>query len=64
MGLGWESFKWLQVVGFGLLVYGTFTFNDLIRPPIKALIPKNREGPDLASSGLLPNVPEEEFGGR
>jgi len=64
LGLGWESFKWLQVVGFALLVYGTFTFNDLIRPPIKALIPKMREGPDLSSSGLLPEVPEEEIGRR
>lgn len=47
LGLGWESFKWLQVVGFALLVYGTFTFNDLVRPPIKALIPKKRDGPDF-----------------
>ncbi|KIV89405.1 hypothetical protein PV10_08968 [Exophiala mesophila] len=42
LGLGWESFKWLQVVGFALLVYGTFMFNDLVRPPIKALLPRNR----------------------
>jgi drug/metabolite transporter (DMT)-like permease len=39
LGLGWESFKWLQVVGFAMLVYGTFLFNDLLRPPIKALMP-------------------------
>lgn len=64
LGLGWESFKWLQVVGFALLVYGTFTFNDLVRPPIKALMPKNRDVPELASSGLLPEVPDEEFGRR
>ncbi|KAK5096692.1 hypothetical protein LTR24_002454 [Lithohypha guttulata] len=62
LGLGWESFKWLQVAGFALLVYGTFTFNDLVQPPIKALIPKRRDGPDLSSSGLLPEVPEEEIG--
>lgn len=62
LGLGWESFKWLQVAGFALLVYGTFMFNDLVRPPIKALIPQRREGPDLSSSGLLPEVPEEEIG--
>lgn len=24
LGLGWETFKWLQVLGFALLVYGTF----------------------------------------
>lgn len=23
LALGWEQFKWLQVVGFALLVYGT-----------------------------------------
>ena len=43
LGLGWESFKWLQVVGFALLVYGTFMFNDLVRPPIKACLPKREE---------------------
>lgn len=62
LGLGWETFKWLQVVGFALLVYGTFTFNDLVKPPIKALMPRNREAPLLSSSGLLPEVPEEEIG--
>lgn len=43
LGLGWESFKWLQVLGFALLVYGTFLFNDLVRPPIKACLPKREE---------------------
>ncbi|THW36049.1 hypothetical protein D6D19_07229 [Aureobasidium pullulans] len=33
LGLGWETFKWLQVVGFGLLVYGTMLFNEIIQPP-------------------------------
>ncbi|TKA70186.1 hypothetical protein B0A49_04316 [Cryomyces minteri] len=32
LGLGWETFKWLQVLGFALLVYGTFLFNELIKP--------------------------------
>jgi len=35
--LGWEMLMWpislLQVVGFGLLVYGTFLFNNLVQPP-------------------------------
>jgi drug/metabolite transporter (DMT)-like permease len=43
LGLGWESFKWLQVLGFALLVYGTFMFNDLVRPPIKACLPRREE---------------------
>ncbi|TQS38633.1 hypothetical protein Golomagni_00858 [Golovinomyces magnicellulatus] len=41
--LGWETFKWLQIVGFGLLVYGTFLFNGLIRPPLSSCIPQNVE---------------------
>jgi hypothetical protein len=35
--LGWEVLVWptslLQVAGFALLVYGTFLFNDLVKPP-------------------------------
>lgn len=55
LGLGWESFKWLQVVGFGLLVYGTFLFNDIIRPPLKACLPSNRREGQV----LLPEEPIE-----
>ncbi|KAK2066561.1 hypothetical protein P8C59_000367 [Phyllachora maydis] len=33
LGLGWETFKWLQVAGFALLVYFTFLFNGLVQPP-------------------------------
>ncbi|TFY50287.1 hypothetical protein EVJ58_g11110 [Rhodofomes roseus] len=37
LGLGWERLMWpisvLQVVGFGLLVYGTFLFNSLVKAP-------------------------------
>ena len=43
LGLGWESFKWLQIVGFALLVYGTFLFNDIVRPPLKACARRKRE---------------------
>ncbi|KAF2757928.1 integral membrane protein-like protein [Pseudovirgaria hyperparasitica] len=42
LGLGWETFKWLQVVGFALLVYGTFLFNDIIRPPLQMCMTGNR----------------------
>ncbi|KAK4053072.1 hypothetical protein OIV83_001807 [Microbotryomycetes sp. JL201] len=31
--LGWEQFKSLQVVGFALLVYGTFVFNGITTFP-------------------------------
>ena len=57
LGLGWESFKWLQVVGFALLVYGTFMFNDLVRPPIKACLPKREEMEHREE--LLPENPVE-----
>ena len=57
LGLGWESFKWLQVVGFALLVYGTFMFNDLVRPPIKACLPRREEMEHREE--LLPEDPIE-----
>ena len=31
--LGWEQFSWIQVIGFGVLVTGTFYFNGVIRYP-------------------------------
>ncbi|KAF7539865.1 hypothetical protein G7Z17_g12312 [Cylindrodendrum hubeiense] len=37
LGLGWESFKWLQILGFALLVYFTFLFNGIVQPPLKSL---------------------------
>ena len=57
LGLGWETFKWLQVAGFGLLVYGTFMFNDLVQPPIRALIPRRQEREEREE--LLPEEPIE-----
>ncbi|KAJ3013750.1 hypothetical protein HKX48_005537 [Thoreauomyces humboldtii] len=33
LSLGWESFRWLQVLGFVVLIYGTFLFNDVVPPP-------------------------------
>ena len=56
LGLGWESFKWLQVVGFALLVYGTFMFNDLIHPPLKACMPSHKL---TRHEDLLPEEPIE-----
>ncbi|EAA59308.1 hypothetical protein AN4209.2 [Aspergillus nidulans FGSC A4] len=54
LGLGWETFKWLQVAGFALLVYGTFLFNDIVRPPLKACLPREGRG-----RVLLPEDPIE-----
>ncbi|KAI0386185.1 hypothetical protein F5Y04DRAFT_117125 [Hypomontagnella monticulosa] len=53
LGLGWESFKWLQVVGFALLVYFTFLFNGVVQPPLKFL------RPDEEVEELLPEEPIE-----
>ncbi|KAK9762817.1 hypothetical protein K7432_011090 [Basidiobolus ranarum] len=33
LSLGWEQFRWLQVVGFVVLIYGTFLFNGVVTPP-------------------------------
>jgi len=52
LGLGWETFKWLQVVGFALLVYFTFLFNGLVQPPFDFLKVKEVEE-------LLPEEPIE-----
>ena len=53
LGLGWETFKWLQILGFALLVYGTFLFNDIVRPPLKSCVKKRKE------EGLLAEEPIE-----
>jgi drug/metabolite transporter (DMT)-like permease len=55
LGLGWETFKWLQVLGFLLLVYGTFLFNDLVAPPWARFV---KEKPRPASP-LLQEEPIE-----
>ncbi|PYH82194.1 putative integral membrane protein [Aspergillus uvarum CBS 121591] len=55
LALGWETFKWLQVAGFALLVYGTFLFNDIIQPPLKACLPRDRRERVI----LLPEEPIE-----
>ncbi|KAJ7685017.1 hypothetical protein DFH06DRAFT_1157146 [Mycena polygramma] len=62
LGLGWEKLIWpislLQVLGFSLLVYGTFLFNNLVtapnflRPPV-APSADPEEGEGLLSSPIL-----------
>lgn len=53
LGLRWETFKWLQVVGFALLVYFTFLFNGVVKPPMKWLEPEEEV------QELLPEEPIE-----
>lgn len=53
LALGWERFKALQVVGFAGLVYGTFLFNGIVKPPLKRwTVEEEREE-------LLPEEPVE-----
>ncbi|KAJ7046604.1 hypothetical protein C8F04DRAFT_1061091 [Mycena alexandri] len=56
LGLGWEKFLWpislLQVLGFSLLVYGTFLFNNLVTPP-KFLRPTPASADLEEAEGLL-----------
>ncbi|KAI9785147.1 MAG: hypothetical protein M1839_000785 [Geoglossum umbratile] len=65
LGLGWETFKWLQVIGFALLVYGTFLFNDIVKSPLRrwARPTKEAEGgdgeEDVFNGVLLPEDPVE-----
>ena len=47
LGLRWETFKWLQIVGFALLVYGTFLFNDIVKPPLRACVRRRKEDAPL-----------------
>ncbi|KAF3913507.1 hypothetical protein ABW21_db0208154 [Orbilia brochopaga] len=56
LALGWERFLPLQLLGFGLLVYGTFLFNEIVQPPMRACLP-NR--PAEAREELLPEEPIE-----
>lgn len=54
LGLGWETFKWLQVLGFALLVYFTFLYNNIVEPPFKFMrVEEPQEEP------LLPEEPIE-----
>ncbi|KAK6363362.1 hypothetical protein TWF730_000796 [Orbilia blumenaviensis] len=57
LGLGWERFIPLQLLGFGLLVYGTFLFNEIINPPMKACLPNRPE--NEVREELLPEEPIE-----
>ncbi|KAI9833000.1 MAG: hypothetical protein M1819_003832 [Sarea resinae] len=53
LGLGWETFKWLQVLGFALLVYGTFLFNDIVRPPLRRWLGRPNDETLEHEHGLL-----------
>ncbi|EWC44060.1 hypothetical protein DRE_01412 [Drechslerella stenobrocha 248] len=56
LALGWERFLPLQLLGFALLVYGTFLFNEIVQPPMRACLPSR---PAEAREELLPEDPIE-----
>ncbi|KAJ7489880.1 hypothetical protein B0H11DRAFT_2403111 [Mycena galericulata] len=62
LGLGWEKLLWpislLQILGFSLLVYGTFLFNNLVTPP-KFLRPAVAPVDPEEAEGLLSPVLDE-----
>lgn len=39
MALGWESFNFLQLVGFATLVFGTLCFNGVLQPELWEWVP-------------------------
>ncbi|KAF7727627.1 hypothetical protein EC973_007285 [Apophysomyces ossiformis] len=49
--LGWENFSWIQVVGFVMMVTGTFYFNGVLRWPFVTPEDENERTPLLRSSG-------------
>jgi drug/metabolite transporter (DMT)-like permease len=53
LALGWETFKWLQILGFALLVYGTFLFNEIVQSPLRVCIRRQKR------DELLPEDPIE-----
>ena len=52
LALHWETFKWLQIVGFVLLVYGTFLFNDIVGHPFRSCMKRQRAAPLLAEDPI------------
>ncbi|CAG8474364.1 1403_t:CDS:2 [Ambispora leptoticha] len=58
--LGWETFSWLQLIGFAILVWGTFLFNGVVRPPSFLEPPAPAPGRRRPSSENAPLLTEPE----
>ncbi|KAI9226206.1 MAG: hypothetical protein DHS80DRAFT_19093 [Piptocephalis tieghemiana] len=67
LGLGWESLHWgsstMQVTGFAILIYGTFLFNGVVKPPSFLLSPSSSSeghprGQDGETHPILPREVE------
>ena len=60
LGLGWETFKYLQVVGFFVLIYGTFLFNNVVTPPQWSWLKDSKEATAAHSEPLFVGAGDDE----
>ncbi|CAG8592375.1 4856_t:CDS:2 [Ambispora gerdemannii] len=56
--LGWETFSWLQLIGFIILIWGTFLFNGVVKlpsflEPLEPVVPERRPS-SVENAPLLP----------
>jgi hypothetical protein len=58
LGVGWESFCWIQTIGFVVLLTGTIVYNKIIKIPFLAY-PEEEE--DETSEEKLLNDDDEEL---
>lgn len=61
--LGWETFNWFQVLGFIVLIYGTFIFNKILNLPFQFLskdeVVNSNENRPLLDENPSPISPDE-----
>lgn len=65
LGLRWQPFHWLQVIGFVVLLFGMCVYNNILVPKLISYIPcqRNTEEQDqerLITSGESPDQPTDE----
>lgn len=57
--LGWEQFSWIQVIGFAVMVMGTFYFNGVLRWPFASDQDDGEREPLLRSPNTEATVRED-----
>ncbi|KAI8379428.1 uncharacterized protein BYT42DRAFT_568743 [Radiomyces spectabilis] len=55
LSLGWEQFSWIQVIGFIVMVTGTFYFNGVLRWPFQDTDAEDERAPLLRSTSRNEN---------
>lgn len=76
LAIGWQSFCWVEVLGFLLLLFGSVVYNDIVRLPYlpypepeapkdgnKPLLDKTSDSDEEAGLGLSVNHPGQATGG-